>query len=118
MSVKSLLRGVYDHSPYFIKSLMANVYGRQRHAWRYNEKTQELVDQAAERDSWSDEQWKKYTDNRIEFILNRAATKVPYYKEYWQARRKAGDNSSAAYIENWPILTKETVRQNSLAFLA
>lgn len=97
---------------------MANIYGWKRNSWRYNKETVDLVERAKERESWSSEQWKKYVENRTEFILHRALTKVPYYKQYWREKKRSGDQTSPAYLEHWPVLSKETVRNNSLAFLA
>jgi phenylacetate-CoA ligase len=50
--------------------------------------------------------------------LHRAATHVPYYREQWAARRRQGNRASWEYLENWPILEKESLRQNPTAFVA
>jgi phenylacetate-CoA ligase len=51
-------------------------------------------------------------------VLHRAATRVPYYRQHWEARRRAGDRASWEYLENWPLLDKESLRQNPQAFVA
>ena len=51
-------------------------------------------------------------------MLHRARHKVPYYREYWDKRRRAGDRTSWEVLENWPILKKEEVRKNPQAFVA
>jgi phenylacetate-CoA ligase len=43
---------------------------------------------------------------------------VPFYRDHWSARRRAGDRSSASYLENWPVVSKETVRESPATFLA
>jgi phenylacetate-CoA ligase len=43
---------------------------------------------------------------------------VPYYREQWAARRRQGNRASWEYLENWPILEKEYLRQNPTAFVA
>jgi phenylacetate-CoA ligase len=43
---------------------------------------------------------------------------VPYYRELWARRRREGDRRSWDYLENWPVLEKEALRQNPHAFLA
>ena len=55
---------------------------------------------------------------RLAQVLERAATRVPYYRDQWAARRRKGDRSSWGLLENWPILEKEPLRRNPLAFLA
>jgi phenylacetate-CoA ligase len=51
-------------------------------------------------------------------LLHRAATRVPYYREQWAARRRQGDKASFEYLENWPILEKNRVKENPHAFVA
>ena len=48
-------------------------------------------------------------------MLHRAATRVPYYRDYWTERRRGGDTASWEVLENWPILNKEILRQNARA---
>jgi phenylacetate-CoA ligase len=43
---------------------------------------------------------------------------VPYYREYWAKRRRHGDQASWEYLENWPVLEKDTIRENPHAFVA
>jgi len=86
--------------------------------WRYGPETDRLVREILEQEHWSAEKWKNWQAERLAFVLHRAATKVPYYKRLWSERRRRGDRSSFEYLENWPILTKETLRQMPKALLA
>ena len=70
------------------------------------------------RESWSLEQWSAWQEERLPYVLHRAATQVPYYREQWARRRRQGDNVSWDYLENWPILEKDSVRKNPSAFVA
>jgi phenylacetate-CoA ligase len=54
----------------------------------------------------------------LAYILHRAATRVPYYCNYWNDRRRNGDKSSWEVLANWPILTKESIRLDPKAFIA
>jgi phenylacetate-CoA ligase len=54
----------------------------------------------------------------LAYILHRAATRVPYYREQWAARRRQGNRTSWEYLENWPVLEKEPLRHNPTAFVA
>jgi phenylacetate-CoA ligase len=51
-------------------------------------------------------------------VLNRAATRVPYYRNLWRERRLKGDRASYELLENWPILEKEPLREQARAFVA
>jgi phenylacetate-CoA ligase len=75
------------------------------------------VTEALDREQWSPKQWKDWQEERLAYVLHRAATRVPYYREQWAARRRRGDRDSWEYLENWPVLEKEPLRQNSVAFV-
>jgi len=109
---------LYHHLPAPARDLAASLRGWYLRAWRYGPETERLVEEALERDFWSPSQWKSYQENRLAYILHRAATRVPYYRAYWQERRRRGDKTSWEYLENWPILEKEPLRQNPKAFVA
>ena len=77
-----------------------------------------MADEAIEREQWSPGQWAAWRSERLGTVLERAATRVPYYRDQWAARRRAGDRASWEVLENWPILEKETVRQLGIGLLA
>ncbi len=85
---------------------------------RYGPGSERLIQEAREREHWTVEQWTAWRQERVAFVLHRAATRVPYYREQWMARRRRGDRSSWELLENWPILEKEAVGQNPRAFVA
>jgi phenylacetate-CoA ligase len=74
--------------------------------------------EALERDHWTQQQWEAWKQERLAFVLHRAATRVPYYREHWAERRRKGDSSSWQYLENWPVLEKEALRRSPRAFVA
>jgi phenylacetate-CoA ligase len=109
---------LYHRMPPALRSLGASMRGYRLRRLRYGTETDALVEQALERESWTPERWRKYREERLAFLLHRAAKKVPYYREQWAARRRRGDNASWELLENWPILTKDAVRSNSRALVA
>ncbi|MFZ5447037.1 MAG: phenylacetate--CoA ligase family protein [Thermodesulfobacteriota bacterium] len=116
--MKDSLLKVYHHAPYTLKVLAASAWGYYLRWWRYGPETERLVDEAREREYWRPEQWQTWQENRLGYVLHRAATRVPYYREQWAERRRRGDRASWEYLENWPILEKEPLRQNPKAFVA
>jgi phenylacetate-CoA ligase len=112
-----LLR-IYGALPTPLRSIAASARGLQLRTWRYGRDTERLVQDAIGRERWSAEQWKRWTDERTAFLLHRAATRVPYYREQWARRRRAGDRSSWEQLENWPILDKAPLRTEPRAFVA
>ena len=109
---------LYHQMPAFLRAYVATLRGYQLRAWRYGPETESLVEQALMRDHWSPQQWQDYQQTRLAFILHRAATQVPYYREQWAQRRRQGDQASWEYTENWPVLDKQALRQTPQAFLA
>lgn len=113
----SILQRIYHRVP-AARALMASAYGHYLQAWRYGGAFEERVAEATERERWSPERWRAWQQERLARLLHHAATKVPYYREHWQARRRRGDRSSWEELGNWPVLTKEALRSSPEAFLA
>jgi len=101
-----------------MRSIAASLRGFYLRSWRYGPETEWLVAEALERERWSPERCKVWQEERLAYVLHRAATRVPYYREQWAARRRQGDRASWEYLENWPVLEKESLRQNPTAFVA
>ena len=112
-----LLR-LYHMMPGPFRSAVATVHGYRLRRWRYGPELERLVEEALERETWTQARWKAWQEERLAYILHRAATHVPYYREQWMARRRRGDRSSWENLENWPILDKEPLRSDPHAFLA
>ncbi len=109
---------LYHMLPYPGKVLVASLHGYRLRAQRYGRFSERLVDEALERDRWSREQWQSWQETRLSEMLEVAAKQVPYYREHWERRRRQGDNASWGYLENWPVLKKDPIRQNPKAFVA
>ena len=109
---------VYHQLPYPVKVLAASARGRYLSRWRYGPATESLVADYLARERWSRAQWDAWRDERLAFVLRRAAESVPYYRAQWARRRAAGDRSSPERLSNWPVLTKEELRGQPTAFVA
>lgn len=108
----------YHRLPPSLRSVAATARGAWLRAWRYGLSAERLCDEARSREDWTAARWKEWQDNCVAEVLHRAATRVPYYRDQWDARRRRGDRASWQYIENWPILEKESLRQSPRAFVA
>ncbi|MEX2156268.1 MAG: AMP-binding protein [Gemmatimonadales bacterium] len=109
---------LYHRLPPPLRSAVATLRGWYLNRWRYGAASAQLIEAALERDQWSAAQWAAWRDNRLGFVLHRAATRVPYYRHYWEAQRRRGSRASPELLENWPLLEKDTLRANPRAFLA
>src|SRR5439155_5168317 len=115
--VNPILR-LYLGLPAPARSLAATLHGWYLRRSRYGSDTERLVAEALERERWSAERWRQWREERLAYVLHRAATRVPYYREWWAARRRKGDRASRELLENWPILDKDAVQNHPLAFVA
>jgi phenylacetate-CoA ligase len=111
------LLSIYHRLPSAAKDAVATARGLYLRSWRYGREVEELVEQALERETWTELQWRLWREERTARVLNTAATCVPYYREQWSERRRRGDRASWEYLENWPILAKEPVRRTPALFL-
>lgn len=116
--MNNLALRVYQHLPEPLRSIAASCYGLRLRSWRYGPETDELVEQALSREQWSADKWNEWQKDRLAFVFHRAATKVPYYRNHWELRRRKGDRSSWEYLDNWPVLDKQSLRENPKAFVA
>jgi len=109
---------LYHSVPPFFRTLIASAHGYNLRRWRYGRETEALTEEYLEHETWSMEKWRKWREEKLAFVLHRAATKVPYYREQWNQRRRHGDTASWEYLENWRILSKESVRSAPTQFIA
>lgn len=113
-----LIHRLYWRLPAPARSAVATLRGRQLRSWRYGAETDRLVQEALEREHWSPQKWSVWQEERLAFILHRAATQVPFYRDHWTKRRRSGDQASWQQLDNWPILQKQALRDNPRSFVA
>jgi phenylacetate-CoA ligase len=109
---------LYHQLPYPLRMAAASARGYYLRRWRYTPHTEDLVAEALQRETWSAERWQRWQQERLASLLQHAATRVPYYRDYWQQRRRQGDHAAWDVLDNWPILTKDTLREQPHAFVA
>lgn len=108
----------YHSLPPSLRSVAATLHGGYLRLWRYGSGSERLCLEALERDGWSPDRWRSWQEERLAAVLHRAATRVPYYRNMWSARRRRGDRRSWERLEHWPVLDKEPLRAHPHAFVA
>lgn len=114
--MSSLLANAYFRLPPLLKEGVASVRGYQLRRWRYSDTTDEQVQEALDRESWNATQWQAWRQPKLNALLRRAATKVPYYRKLWSSRPQEGNDFET--LQNWPVLKKSALREQPQAFLA
>jgi phenylacetate-coenzyme A ligase PaaK-like adenylate-forming protein len=117
-ALNDLILRLYHRLPPPARSMAASLRGLYLSAWRYGPDTERLIAAAFEREHWSADKWNAWQQERLAYVLRRAATQVPYYREQWTARRCRGDRASWEELANWPVLEKEPLRRHPAAFIA
>jgi phenylacetate-CoA ligase len=112
------LMRLYHHLPAAARPMAATLRGLYLRWWRYGPSSGRLIREAHERERWTPAQWQAYREERLAYVLHRAACEVPYYREHWQARRRRGDRASWEVLANWPVLEKDVVREQAERFVA
>jgi phenylacetate-CoA ligase len=97
--------------------LIASTHGKRLSARRYYSGTDRLVAEASAREKWTIREWQDWQQERLVRMLNISAKKVPYYRKYWEERRRRGDGASQESLENWPVITKEIIRERPREFI-
>lgn len=116
--MSSLSLRLYHRLPPPARSVAATLRGWYLRWSRYGRETPRLVEEATERERWTAAQWRAWREERLAYVLDRAATRVPYYRAQWAQRRRQGDRASWELLENWPILDNDRIRENPAAFIA
>jgi phenylacetate-CoA ligase len=108
----------YHRLPPLLRSIAASARGGYLRAWRYGPRTEQLRDEALDRESWAPLKWQEWQEEKLGRLLHRAGSQVPYYREYWAKRRRQGDKASSEILGNWPLLEKDALREKPEAFVA
>src|SRR5206468_11048063 len=84
-TVSDLLLRLYHRLPAPARSAAATVRGFYLRVWRYSADTERLIEEALARERWTPERWRAWQEERLAAQLERAATRVPYYREIGRA---------------------------------
>src|SRR5439155_475490 len=79
--VSDLTLRLYHGLPAPARSVAATLHGWYLRWWRYGPDAERLVAEARERERYSAERWRVWREERLAYLLHRAATRVPYYRQ-------------------------------------
>src|SRR5207253_4075662 len=105
--VSDLTLRLYHGLPAPARSVAATLHGWYLRWWRYGPDAERLVAEARERERWSAERWRLWREERLAYLLHRAANRVPYYRQQWEARRCHGDREPCEQLHHWPIVEQD-----------
>lgn len=105
----------YHALPHFLKLLVVSIYGIRLKRFRYGKETFNYIKKAKSRESFSPSDWRNWHDIKLKSFLIKASLEVPFYKDFW------GEDAGSKVVEdlkNWPILSKEDVKNNTKKFVS
>jgi phenylacetate-CoA ligase len=100
----------YHMLPPPMQTAVATAWGFRLRRWRYGADTDTLVADALARERWNPAAWQRWQDERLAFVLQRAATQVPHYRRLMSAGPRP--------LDRWPVLSKSELRDDPRAFVA
>jgi phenylacetate-CoA ligase len=107
---------LYHRLPAPVRSWAASLHGYRLRRLRYGADTDRIADEALAVERRPAEEWRRRQSEDLARTLRHAAEQVPYYRDLWAERRRAGFDPRV--LADWPILEKQTVRENPTRFLA
>jgi phenylacetate-CoA ligase len=106
--MRSSLISLYHRLPPSLRSLAASLRGYQLRRMRYGADTEKLVAEALETERLPPAEIDRRVQERLQYVLARAAREVPYYRQFWRGPGAAGRDPER--LSDWPVLEKEAVR--------
>ena len=117
--MKALLGRVYAYMPVPLQNAGISAYGYVYRRERFGADFLPTLRAFEERDRWDPERMRRYTDTALREVLRRAFD-VPFYREAWARagiEQRHLDDVSAATLTRLPILRKESLRRDAMAFV-
>ena len=110
-----IVEKAYARSPLAIQNVMVSIYGAYWRWLRFGPGYEKYVEEFAERDRYSADDWQAWTTARLGQVLNTALSEVPHYREEWTREEK--EAARACRLASLPILDKEPVRESPRRFV-
>ena len=112
-------QGFYDNAPYWVQSILLNIYALGIHRERYG-KPFALAFEELQKTQWfSPDQIYQYQFERLKAVVKHAYETVPFYrKRYDEYGVRPEDIKELSDISRLPILTREDVRSAGDALIS
>jgi phenylacetate-CoA ligase len=113
----SSLVHLYYKLPYPVRCLAVTINGYHLNYQRKKSRVK-YITQGKEIETYSSSQVKEWQSVKLQEILRHVSDTVPFYKDYWAARIKTEHGVNIYSLVNWPIITKDIIRENPLRFIS
>ncbi len=113
----SSLVHVYYKMPYPFRCMVATINGYHLNYQRKKFRVK-YITQAQEIETYTPGQLKDWQSVKLKEMLRHASDTVPFYRDYWAARIKAERGVNIYNLANWPVITKDIIREAPLRFIS
>ena len=104
---------IYLYLPTFCQNILCSLYGAQLKRKRYGNSYKTLELEVFEREKWIEQQFKTFTQKRLQAIVKHAAGTVPYYQRLFaEMNLKPQDIKGPDDLKALPIINKQIVQEN------
>lgn len=108
-----MLQAIYNKSPYYIQTLLLNIYSAKIHQQRYGKKFKSIFLDLEKSQYFTKDQIIEYQTINFLKIVRHAYETVPYYKTLFDRHGvKLSDIQSLGDAGKIPLLTKNDIREN------
>lgn len=104
---------IFQKSPRFLKYIFAYINGMQLNYWRKFHRSQ-FLRMLLDRETWAADKNETWQSQELKKMLDYARVRVPYYRKYWDLNPTEDHKN----LNNWPILEKQTIRDNPELFIS
>ena len=110
----SFLQKIYNNSPVFLQNAMVSLYGWQWSRRRFGGIFEKELKSFKDREAFTKQQWRDYTNDELLKIIKRSFNNVPFYRDTWLSQdieANTINNINIDTICQLPFLTKEDLRK-------
>jgi phenylacetate-CoA ligase len=107
--------GLYARLPVWAQHGAVTAYGVYWHWLRFGGSYRKDVEQFAQRDSFTAEDWRTWQAERVRELLTLAVVHVPYYRDAWSQSQQAA--ARAGRLDGVPLLEKNPLRASPDSFV-
>jgi phenylacetate-CoA ligase len=108
-----MLQDLYSNSPYYLQTLLLNLYAAKIHKQRYGKQFKSVFSELEKTQYYSKDQILEYQTRKFLNIVRHAYETVPFYNQLFNENGiKPSDIQSLEDANKIPLLTKDDVKNN------
>lgn len=112
------LQNLYFRSPVWAQNVLVSVYGHYQRNKRYGGDYTAILEELTQFRARTAAQISEYQEERLAQMLRHCTAKSRYYRERYADALKQQNISARKRLEQLPVLSKQTLREQRLDFLA